>query len=295
MPTYILAKQPSGKTKKITVTFSAFPDGDTHCIVDKPEAMSGSNLLVVHSLYPQQNEQFMRLFFLLDTLRHIGASKVCVFVPYLPYARQDKAHIPGENISVDSVCRLLASSGCERLYTLDCHFMHGVPAMTRCGLPITSVSLGQELIAVCRARIGHAGFDVIGPDKGAAYLTAVHGMKHMHKERATYDGLPAGNSYRKIKTLVSDHLELKHNIVVVVDDMASTGSTLLRAVDNLYTQGAQNIYCAVTHGLFVGNSYDTLQSHADAVVCSDSIPQPFAIPMVEQTLKNTIIPAWINS
>lgn len=284
----------TSELRRVPVTFSAFPDGDTHCVIEDSKALQGKPVLIVHQLYPSQNEQIMRLLFLFDLLRDIGASSVSFFTPYLPYARQDKRHIDGESVSADTICRLLVSMGCAQFYTLDCHFMRGTQATKRNGLAINSFSLGPTLIDECRRQIGHNDFDVVGPDEGAAYLTVAHGAQNMRKERATYSALADGDSYRKISLLTSDHIQLAHRTVVVVDDMISTGSTLLRAIDNLREQGVDHVYCAATHGLFIGDSYAKIKARTDAIICSDSISHPFAVPLVENVLREHVIPAWLS-
>src|SRR5690349_3133636 len=79
-----------------SVRFNNFADGDTHCLIEDTSRIRGGKILIKHYLYPNQNEQIVRLLLLINTLTDLGAQSVSVFTPYLPYARQDKAHEAGE-------------------------------------------------------------------------------------------------------------------------------------------------------------------------------------------------------
>ena len=292
--TYILYKKPNGQTGKQTVHFSRFPDGDTHCVVSEPEVLHGCNILIIHSLYPDQNNRIIQLLWLLDTVREYGATKIEVFTPYMPYARQDKRHAPGEAMSAFSLCKVIHDMGCACLYTLDCHFMKGATDTTQNGLRIKSYSMGEQLIAACQGQIGHTDFEIIGPDKGASYLTSSHGSKHMHKTRGEYTPNPEQERYRHVVKMEDSHIELNYKTVLILDDMISTGSTLLKAIDSLHGRGDFTIYVAATHGLFIDDSLTKLTKLTKGIVTSDSIPNPTSISLVDSTLERVVIPDWIT-
>ena len=109
----------NGDNSKHPVMFSSFPDGDIHCVVENVGDCKGKSVLLFHRLYPNQNSRIVQLMLTLDVLREHGAKDVSVFVPYLPYSRQDKRYIPGEAISADALCRMLKNAGCKTIYTLD--------------------------------------------------------------------------------------------------------------------------------------------------------------------------------
>jgi ribose-phosphate pyrophosphokinase len=284
-----------GSTKRLDVLFSVFPDGDIHCVVPESRQLIGNPVLVVAHLYPDQNTQLMRLALLLDLLKSIGATKISVFCPYLPYSRQDKRHIEGEAVSADTICTLLANMGCTCLYTLDCHFMKGKTTEARGGLRIYNFSLGGELVRACQKLLGNAPFEVLGPDKGSRYLVQELGAQYMLKQRSGYDGLSNGDSYRTVAEIEDSHIILNGKPVILLDDMISTGSTLVQSIAKLRQRGVKRIYCAATHGLFLRDSYQTLSNLADGLIFSDSIPQSKATAMVDDILDGKIIPSWLET
>ncbi len=290
--TYILVSKNHQPPHRVDVTYSTFPDGDTHCLIKDLPAIKDCDVLIVHSLYPAQNNQLIKLFLLLGLLHDEGVKSVNVCVPYLPYARQDRRHVSGEAVSIDTICRLLTSMGCAQLYTFDCHFMKGASTVTRNGLIIRNFSLGPLLISYCRRKIGHPGIDILSPDIGAQYLTG--GDKSMHKKRGSYAALDSGDSYRHIAALKSDHIAIAHDTVVLVDDMISTGSTMLHAIENLRARGIKHIYCAVTHGLFIADCYEKLAALTEETIFSDTVSHINALPFVDVQLATQIIPNWLR-
>ena len=288
---YLVVK---GSAEKLPVMFSSFPDGDIHCIVENIKKCEGASVLLFHRLYPNQNSRLIQLFLTLDVLKQHGAKNISVFIPYLPYSRQDKEYIPGEAISADAICRLLSSTGCKDLYTLDCHFMDGEGVEVHGGLNVHSISVGNQLIEAYKNLVGHDEFDVIGPDIGSSYLTTSHGGKNMKKSRGGYKNLSAdrSDSYRDIESLVDDHIEHSHDNVLIIDDMISTGSTIIKAIENLRAKGIKTISCATIHGFFLRGSYATLSDQTDHLLYSDSIEQPNAVVKVEDVFQEQIIPMW---
>lgn len=281
-----------GSTKKVPIMFSSFPDGDIHAIVEDIADCENQSVLLFHRLYPNQNSRLIQLFLTLDVLKEQGAKDISVFVPYLPYSRQDKRYIPGEAISADALCRILKNAGCTDLYTLDCHFMKGAPEEIRGGLKVHNISVGNELVKAYKKSIGTDKFDVVGPDSGSSYLTADHGGKNMKKVRGEYKDLKLEDSYRDIESLLDDHIEHANDNVLIIDDMISTGSTIIKATERLRTKGIKNIATATTHAFFLRGSYSTLDQTLDMILYSDSIEQPNAVVKCEQIFEKQIVPDW---
>ncbi len=292
--TYVIIQD--GKTyKDIGVRYRNFPDGDTHCTIDDADAVAGKVVLIVHDLYPNQNEQIIRLALLLDLLQELGATRIAAFVPYLPYARQDRRHIPNEAVSIDTLCKLLAGISCDCLYTVDCHFMRGTDETTRAGLAIKNCSAAALLVEQVRTLVGEKSFEVIGPDGGAEQLVKDFGTQSMHKQRGTYEEISEGITYRQISEIDSDHIELESDTVVLLDDIIGTGSTLLRAIHSLRPKGATSVYCAATHGLFLGDAYEHLEKSATDVVYTDTVPRDGSLPVVDDLLQRSVLPDYFSS
>lgn len=281
-----------GELQERSVLYAQFPDGDSHCVVEDIMGLKGADILIRHRLYPEQNNQIVKLLLLVDLLQDLNVRSIVLFVPYLPYARQDKRYIPGEAVSANALSRLFARSGITTLYTFDCHFMKGKAETTRCGLKIVNFSFGDELMAYCRKLLGEEPVEVVGPDSGSNYLVQAYGNKNMLKQRGEYESITAGDSYRKVTGLKHEHLQIGAATLIIIDDMISTGGTMVRACEAILKHGAERIYCLASHGLFLNDSYQRLQQKTEAIIVSDSIDHPAAIALSQQGLKQRVLPHW---
>lgn len=113
--------------------------------------------------------------------------------------------------------------------------------------------------------------EVISPDVGASYLVEAYGGKSMQKVRGGY--AEGKEAYRKIEKLERG-FEVKGKNVLILDDMISTGGTMIRAVENVKKGGAKKVLCAATHGFFLKGSLERLRSLCDGVFVTNSIPGP---------------------
>ena len=264
------------------IEIGKFPDGDSHVRIQKLAECKGREVLVFHRLYPKQNTSLVTLLFILDSLKEIGAKKVTVVVPYLSYSRQDKKKLNGEVASAYSVCNLLARAGCDKLVTFDCHFLNKIGPAKFGELNIENISMGKELVEHAK----NEAFDcedceIIAPDMGANYLVLEHGGKSYNKVRKEYDGDKIG--YREIDDMAGD-FDVKGKNVLVLDDMISTGNTMIRALEKLKESGAKKICCAATHGLFLYNCLDKIGKFTNCIYSPDTIPNPNAKVSIKEKL-----------
>ncbi len=249
-----------------------FPDGDSYVRINELSSCQGEDVKLFHRLYPEQNASIFNAILLLDTLKRVGA-RVTLVSPYVPYSRQDKTFLEGEALSAQVLCRLLADAGAERLVTLDCHFLKKEGDFEYSGLKIRNLSANRMLVEHARGKIGLEPMEVISPDQGANYLVSEFGGKSMTKVRGEYDeGRTAHRSVEKMER----EFDVKGKNVLILDDMISTGGTMLKAVENVRKGGAKKVLCAATHGFFLKDSLKKLREISDGVFTSNSIPNPAA-------------------
>jgi len=244
-----------------------FPDGESYVRI--PEKVAGKRIIIAERCWPEQDACLIRLLLALSQAKAMGARRIRCLIPYLPYARQDKRFLEGEALSAQTVCRLLRFAGCSELITFDCHFLKKEGLSDFAGLRIRNISLARPLLARLRKRANNPL--IISPDVGASYM--VEGEREtgvMEKVRGSY--VKGKRAYRRIASMRAKFNAAGRD-VIIIDDMISTGSTMIKAVSALKAAGASRIFCAASHGLFLGDSLQRLYSAgAREVIVSDSIP-----------------------
>jgi len=262
------------------IEIGKFPDGDSHVRIPQLAECRGKEVIVFHRLYPKQNTALVALLLILDSLKQEKA-KVTVAAPYLPYARQDKKKLDGEVASAHTVCNLIARAGCKKFVTFDCHFLNQEGLTTFGELSIENISMGHDLIEYAKTIFGDGPFEIIGPDAGANYLVEKRGGKAMKKVRKEYED--GRIDYRHIETLDGE-FEVKGKNVLLLDDMISTGNTMIRALEKLAEAGAKRICCAAIHGLFLYNCLDKIRKFSDCIFATDTIENSQAAVSIKDKL-----------
>lgn len=266
------------------IEIKKFPDGDSYILIPEISRLQGEEVRLFHRLYPGQDTEVFAAILLLDTLKRVGARTTLVS-PYLPYSRQDKTFKEGEALSAQVLCSLLANAGAQKLLTLDCHFLKKEGEFEYSGLKIKNISANKLLVEHAKKKLGEE-LEVISPDQGANYLVEGFGGKSMKKARGEYkEGTEAYRTVEKVEM----EFDVKGKNILIIDDMISTGGTMLRAVENVRKGGAKKVLCAATHGFFLKDSLEKLQKTTDGVFTTNSIPNPVAEVDIMPLLK-AIIP-----
>ncbi|CAD5291369.1 Phosphoribosylpyrophosphate synthetase [Bosea sp. 62] len=239
-----------------------FPDGETY--VRLASDVAGRAVLLVSTL-ARPDEGFLRLIFLADAARSLGAAEVTLVAPYLAYMRQDRRFQPGEAVTSRSFARLISSSF-DRLVTVDPH-LHRYPALSALydirTLTLHAAPLLADWIAASITKPL-----VIGPDEEseqwvsaiAARIGAPHAVlrKIRHGDRDVEVALPDLSQWSDLQP-------------VLVDDIASSGNTLIEAARQLPSQGFTRPDVAVVHGIFAGDSYARLAPLCGRIVSTNSV------------------------
>lgn len=268
------------------VEIKLFPDGDSYVRVNDISKCQGEDVFLFHRLYPKQNSAIFNTAQLLHTLKRVGA-RTTLISPYLPYARQDKTFLMGESLSAQVLCKLLNDFGTMKLITLDCHFLKKEGEAEYANLKILNVSTNRLLVEHARKKVGLEALEVISPDEGANYLVSEFGGKSMHKIRGEYEQGNATEAYRTVQKMERE-FDVSGKNILIIDDMISTGGTMLKAIENVKKGGAKKVICAAAHGFFLNDSLAKLRKASDGVFTTNSIPNEVAEVDITPLLKSVI-------
>jgi ribose-phosphate pyrophosphokinase len=239
-----------------------FPDGELYLRVGG--RLEGDDVVVVQSTRTDQD--LIELLLLEDAVREAGARRTFVVVPYFAYARQDRKFFPGEPISARALCRHVELDA-DAVVTVDLHSPQTLghfskPAFEASGIPALARLLKERPVDV-----------LVSPDKGgterAKRMASLLDKPWFALEKRRIDSdrvelnLPAGS----LPSLTGKH-------VVLVDDVITTGGTIVEAARLLKRSGAGAVTAACTHGLFLRDAFERIKAVTDGVLSTDTLLNP---------------------
>lgn len=260
------------KAKLAKVEIKRFPDDE--CYVRLDEDLDGQEVFLVQTGWPDRN--IIELFLLQDAIREFDVSSLTTVVPYFGYARQDKQFKPGEPISARAIARLMQEQT-DEFITVDVHatsvidWFSDVSAKNAHAYPEIGKFLKKEGVQM-----------VLSPDEGrwdnARRIADVMKCDADYLVKERLDG--------ETVSMAPKSLDVKGKKVAIVDDIISTGGTIVKAAEHLRKHGAAEIIVACTHGVFAKDALSRLRGCCDAVYSTDTIENPTtAISVAPQIAK----------
>lgn len=248
---------------------SRFPDGEL--TVRLEVSVRGQEVFVVQPTSPPVNDNLVELLAFADACRRAAAARVTAVVPYFGYARADKRTGNREPITASMVATILQAVGVHHLLTMDLHtpqvegFFH---------IPVDTLTAVPPLCGVLRQRLP-GNVVVVSPDAGRVKLATEYARRLgaplavLHKERGS-------GSETRVNQIVGD---VRGRRCLLVDDMISTGGTIVKSAEALRDAGAEpEITVVATHALLIDDAVDRLADHGvGELVITDTVPARHAV------------------
>lgn len=243
-----IAKSFDSNLSKLEIV--TFPDKENRVRV--VDVVLDQDIVLVQSTGVSPNRYYMELFFILDSLKRSGARSVTLVIPYLGYQRQDHIFRDGEAVSLEVIIKLIEELGVDKVISFDLHSIR-IPEL------FTAPIVHLSALPVFAQEINKMKKDdlvLVSPDMG--------GIARIKKLSELTGDLPfiSIEKNRDLDTgeIKSDKLngEVKKK-AIIVDDVISTGKTLVAAAQLLSKNGAEEIYVMATHGIFAGEAPKLLQ------------------------------------
>jgi ribose-phosphate pyrophosphokinase len=250
-----------GKLEIIT-----FPDNENRVrVIDR---VLGEDVVVIQSTGIAPNLYYMELFFILDSLKRSGAKSITLAIPYLGYQRQDHIFRDGESVSLEVIIKLLENMGVTRVISFD---FHSVKIPVLFNVPVTHLS-ALEIFAQHINKMDKTDLVLVSPDMG--------GIARIKKLSELTGGLPFA-SIEKNRDLNTGEIESDKmhgevgKRVIIVDDVVSTGKTLIAAADLLRENGAEEVSVMATHAIFAKTAPEDLENSSITKICvTDTLRLP---------------------
>lgn len=212
------------------------------------ERVNGKDCIVVQSTGNPTHDNLFELFLLVDALTRGGAKKVTMVTPYFGYSRQHRHFRSGEAVSSEVILRTLKMLGADKVITCDFHNLESIETSP---LPITNVSALPLLARIARKRIDPKKAVVVSPDTGGIERAKLFAKTFFDGESERFTFAEKERSLHKthhIKRITLDAPKLiAGNVAVIVDDICTSGKTLLSAAKLCVKHGATAVYAVVTH------------------------------------------------
>jgi ribose-phosphate pyrophosphokinase len=269
------------RSEIITVNTQVFSDGE--CKIRMPN-VKGKYCVVVQSLYPPTDRHILQALMIIKKCSDDNADNICNLAPYMAYARQDRAFLEDEFPSMSLMAKLLESVGASRMITLD---IHSLRALTYFSIEVENIS-SIPLFAdhVKTSMYLHKPL-VVSPDLGGKErveeFSKILGIDFLvvDKKRDKYSGEVSINS-KEIR-------DVADRDILILDDIISTGSSIIKATEILRRNGSGKIYAMCSHSLInENNTRRILDAGVEEIISTNSIPNPFAKVDISPSLASGI-------
>ena len=249
------------------LTISAFPDGDTYLKFNT--AVRGKDVVLVQSFQPDPEKSLLSVIWAAETAKDLGAKKVILVAPYLAYLRQDKRFHPGEAVSSRIMAKHL-NSCIDKIITIDPHLHRYKSLKDIFTVPTVKLTANQLIGQYVKRRVKDPV--IIGPDwesyQWAEAIAREIGCEHTVLKKTRF-------SSRRVASRMVKDITSKGKNVIIVDDIISTGKTMIEALKKAKKAGAKSITAIGVHGLFVEKGLEKMKKAGfDRVITTNCIEHP---------------------
>jgi ribose-phosphate pyrophosphokinase len=244
------------------------------------ENVRNENVFVIHSLYTDQrqtvNDKLCRLLFFIGALKDASAKKVTAVVPYLCYARKDRKTKPRDPVTTRYVARMFKATGTDHIVTMD---VHNVQAFQNAfTIPSENLEAAKLFSGYLIPIIKNEEAVIMSPDFGG--IKRAEQFQQILSHQANKE-LPVVfmEKYRSAGVVSGEKIggDVNKKMVIIIDDLISTGGTLARTAAACKRAGAKKIMALATHGIFTAAAAEILQEGALHRIITTNTVSPFRL------------------
>ena len=267
-------KAPYIKTEK-----KVFPDGESKITIN--HIPKKSIVIVVQSTYPPVDTNLLELLSIVTKVQKFS-SKIVAVIPYMGYARQDREFLDGEIITIGVVGKLLKASGVKKVLTVDIHSK----------LALKELKISSENVSAMEVLVKHFKKMkmkdplVVSPDLGGKERAE----KFSNLLKTDFIVLKKHRDRRTGKVnILSEKVDVKNRDLILVDDMISTGGSIVKATKFLKRHQCKRIFVACTHALLVNNAAKNIKNAGvSQIISTNTIPGDSAKVDVSKVISDAL-------
>ena len=241
-----------------------FPDGESKITFGR--IPKNSVILVVQSTYPPVDTNLLQALSIISQARKVS-SKIYAIIPYMGYARQDRQFLSGEVVTMSIVARMLRSAGAKKIVVVD---IHSKIALNHFKIPKENVSAIPELAKYFK-RMKLKDALVVSPDMGGA----LRAKRFASLINTDFIALKKSRNRKTGKVVIqSSKVDVRGKDLILVDDIISTGGSIVKAAQFLKKQKCKRVFVACTHGLFVEDAEKKIKNAGvSRIISTNTIPR----------------------
>lgn len=242
------------------------------------EDVKHDTCVVIQSTSNPTDTNLMELYLMCDALRREEARRVIGVVPYFGYARQDIQHMPGECVSSNVVIRFMEAIGFHKIYTINLHDeategVFSIPFKNLDALPLLATEI-REYFRAQGKEILPEKVAIVSPDQGGIERARKFGEAFFETEKFELAVTEKKRNLAHIHESKALDLygDVEGKVAIIVDDVATSGSTLINAAQFCMESGATGVVAAIVHRDFAPDTAQRIQdSMIEAFFTTDSI------------------------
>ena len=277
-----LARKLSRKIKAnfVKSQVRVFADGESKITLSGK--ISNKKSIVVQSIYPPVDTNLIQALSLISKAKETS-SEVIAVIPYMGYARQDREFLPGEIVTMKVLGKLFKGAGASKIIAVDIHSMIGFKYFS---IKTKNVSAIPELVRYFK-KLSLNNPLVVSPDQGG-------------KERAKEFAKELGSEFialekkrdrktGKVQIKTKNLDEVANRDLILVDDMISTGGSIVKATQFLKKQKCKKVYVACTHALLMNDAEKRIRkAGVTKIISANTIPGKTSIVDISNTIAKAI-------
>jgi ribose-phosphate pyrophosphokinase len=252
------------KAPYIEAQTKIFPDGESK--ITFSSIPKKSIILVVQSTYPPVDTNLLQTLAIISQARK-ASSKIYAIIPYMGYARQDRQFLSGEVVTMSIVAKMLQAAGAKKVIVVD---IHSKTALNHFKIPTVNVSAIPELAKYFK-KLKIKKPLVVSPDTGGSSRA----KKFASLLNTDFITLKKSRNRNTGKVQIqSSKVDVHGRDLIVIDDIISTGGSIIKATQFLKKQKCKRVFVACTHGLFVGDAERKIKkAGVSKIISTNTIPR----------------------
>ena len=277
-----LAKKLSKKLKAnfVKSEIKTFPDGESKITLHGN--LSETKTIVVHSIHPPVDTNLVHVLSLIAKAKE-ESSNVTTVIPYMGYARQDREFLTGEIITMKVLGKLFKGVGASKIIVVDIHSMLGLRHFSGKTKNITAI---PDLVQYFK-KLSLKNPLVVSPDQGgkqrAKEFAKIYGVDYIALEKSR------NRKTGKVKIKTKDIGEVEQRDIVLVDDMISTGGSIIKATQFLKKHNCKRVFVACTHGLLINDAEKKIKkAGVTRIISTNTIPGKTSLVDISESISKEL-------